>query len=51
MVPRRDGIVVQMVDGGDQKGYGDDNETIDRAEADRSVAVLAELYSRFRPMK
>lgn len=51
VVPRRDGIVVQMIDGGDQKGYGDDNETIDRAEADRSVAVLAELYSRFRPMK
>jgi D-amino-acid oxidase len=48
VVPRRDGIVVQMVDGGDQKGYGDDNETPDRTEAERSVAVLAELYSRFR---
>lgn len=50
VVPRHDGIVVQAVDGGDQKGYGDDNETPDRAEAERSVATLAELYSRFRPM-
>jgi D-amino-acid oxidase len=51
VVPRHDGIVVQMVDGGDQKGYGDDNETPDRAEAERSVAVLAELYSRFRAQR
>ena len=48
VVPRRDGIVVQAVEGGDQKGYNDDNETVDRGEADRAVAVLAELYSKFR---
>ena len=47
MVPRRDGIVVQAIEGGDMKGYGDDHETPDRGEADRAVAVLAELYSRF----
>jgi D-amino-acid oxidase len=48
MLPRRDGIVVQAVEGGDMKGYGDDNETPDHAEAMSAVAILAELYSRFR---
>ena len=48
MLPRRDGIVVQALDGGDMKGYGDDHETIDRTEAETSVAKVAELYSRFR---
>jgi glycine/D-amino acid oxidase-like deaminating enzyme len=46
MLSRRDGIVVQALEGGDLKGYKDDNETIDRAEADKAVAVIAELYSR-----
>jgi glycine/D-amino acid oxidase-like deaminating enzyme len=45
VVPRRDGIVVQAVEGGDMKGFGDANETIDRAEADRAVTTLAELFS------
>jgi hypothetical protein len=45
VVPRRDGIVVQDVAGGDMKGYGDTNETVDRAEAERSVNILAELFS------
>jgi D-amino-acid oxidase len=48
MLPRRDGIVVQALDGGDMKGYGDDHETIDRTEAEASVAKVAELYARFR---
>ena len=48
MVPRRDGIVVQAVEGGDMKGYGDTNETVDRAESEVAVGVLAEAYSRFR---
>jgi len=48
MVPRRDGIVVQAIEGGDMKGYNDNNETIDRAEADRAVTTLAELYAGFR---
>jgi glycine/D-amino acid oxidase-like deaminating enzyme len=48
MLSRRDGIVVQAIDGGDEKGYGDANETPDRAEADKTVAVIAELYSRVR---
>jgi D-amino-acid oxidase len=45
VVPRRDGIVVQDVSGGDMKGYGDANETIDRAESDRAVTTLAELFT------
>jgi glycine/D-amino acid oxidase-like deaminating enzyme len=48
VVSRRDGIVVQAVEGGDLKGYGDDHETPDRAEADKAVATIAELYSRFK---
>jgi D-amino-acid oxidase len=48
MVPRSDGIVVQAVEGGDMKGYGDTNETVDRAESERAVQTLAELYGRFR---
>jgi D-amino-acid oxidase len=47
VLSRTDGIVVQAVDGGDMKGYKDDNETIDRGEADKAVAIVAELYSRF----
>ena len=45
VVPRRDGIVVQAVEGGDMKGYGDTNETIDRAESDHAVRTLAELFA------
>ena len=45
VVPRRDGIIVQDVSGGDIKGYGDTNETIDRAESDRAVTTLAELFN------
>jgi glycine/D-amino acid oxidase-like deaminating enzyme len=47
IVPRRDGIVVQALEGGDMKGYGVDNETPDRTEAEAAVAVIADLYSRF----
>ncbi|HZT19463.1 MAG TPA: hypothetical protein VFA23_08675, partial [Dongiaceae bacterium] len=46
--PRRDGIVVQAVEGGDMKGFGDADEAIDRAEAERAVATLAELFSPAR---
>jgi glycine/D-amino acid oxidase-like deaminating enzyme len=48
VLSRRDGIVVQAIEGGDMKGYGDTNETPDRAEAERAVTILAELYTRFR---
>jgi glycine/D-amino acid oxidase-like deaminating enzyme len=47
MLPRRDGIVVQSLEGGDMRGYGETNETPDRAEAEHAVGILADLYSRF----
>ncbi len=49
LLSRSDGIVVQSVGGGDMAGYGDDNETPDRADAERNVKTVAELFSRFRP--
>ena len=47
MLARRDGIVVQVLEGGDMRGYNDANETVDRAESENAVKVLADLYSRF----
>jgi D-amino-acid oxidase len=46
MLSRRDGIVIQGLWGGDMFGYGDDHEVIDRAEAERGVKTIAELYAR-----
>jgi len=48
MLPRRDGIVIQMLGGGDMRGYGDDNETPDRQEAMAGVTRIAELYARMK---
>jgi D-amino-acid oxidase len=48
ILSRRDGIVVQTLAGGDMVGYGDVNETPYPAQAEASVATVAELYSRFR---
>jgi hypothetical protein len=49
VLSRTDGIVVQAVDGGDMKGFKDDNETIDRAESVNAVAAIEELFTkRFR---
>jgi D-amino-acid oxidase len=47
VLARRDGIVLQMFDGGDMRGYGDDNETADPDEARTAVGRVAELYSKF----
>ena len=44
-VPRRDGLVVQSFAGGEKQGYGDANETPDRAEAEQAVRTLAELFT------
>jgi glycine/D-amino acid oxidase-like deaminating enzyme len=49
VVPRRDGIVVQALEGGDMKGYDNADETVDRAESERAVAKIAELFTTFRP--
>jgi glycine/D-amino acid oxidase-like deaminating enzyme len=46
MLSRRDGIVVQSLEGGDMQGYGSQDETPDHGEANRSVATIAELYGR-----
>ena len=48
MLPRRDGIVIQMLEGGDMRGYGDDNETPSHDEAMTGVSRIAELYGRMR---
>jgi hypothetical protein len=54
VLSRRDGIVLQYSGGtgggiGEDQGWNDTNETPDRANAEESVAVLAELYSRMQP--
>ncbi len=48
VLSRRDGIVIQDLEGGDMRGYNDTNETPDRAESEKAVETVAELYSRFR---
>lgn len=45
-MPRRDGVVVQSVAGGDRRGYGDDRETVDRSESEAAVAIVAEAMTR-----
>jgi D-amino-acid oxidase len=44
---RADGIVVQVLGGGEMRGFRDSNETIDRAESEDAVKKLAELYAKF----
>jgi glycine/D-amino acid oxidase-like deaminating enzyme len=45
VVPRRDGIIVQDVSGGEMKGYGETAETVDRAESGHAVTTLAEAFA------
>lgn len=47
MLSRRDGIAIQAVDGGDLRGYNQDSEAVDRAETERAIGVISDLYSRF----
>jgi len=52
ILSRTDGIVVQAVEGGDMKGYGDAAETVDRAETMNAVARIERLFStRFNNRK
>jgi glycine/D-amino acid oxidase-like deaminating enzyme len=44
-IPRRDGLVFQVVGDSDYYGYGDDSTTPDRAEAEHAVTTIAALYS------
>jgi glycine/D-amino acid oxidase-like deaminating enzyme len=46
VLARRDGIVIQPMPQGDDTGWNDDNEQPDRAEAERGVRTLQELYAR-----
>ena len=46
VLSRRDGIVVQVLQGGDMRGYNDANETIDRAESEDAVNRIAALYAK-----
>jgi len=45
-LPRRDGMVVQVLSGGDMRGYNDANETVNRAESEDAVKVLAGLSAK-----
>jgi D-amino-acid oxidase len=46
VLSRRDGIVVQMLQGGDMRGYNDAIETIDRAESEEAVNRIGGLYAQ-----
>lgn len=46
ILARRDGIVVQNGGIGMMEGYNDTNETPDRAVAEESVGIVAELFQR-----
>jgi FAD dependent oxidoreductase len=43
-VPRRDGLVFQVAGESDYYGFNDDSTVPDRAEAERAVNTIAELY-------
>jgi len=45
LVPRRDGLVVQVYGSDEGDGYNDDTLEPDRAEAERGVAAIASLFS------
>jgi glycine/D-amino acid oxidase-like deaminating enzyme len=47
LLSRRDGICVQSLEGGDMVGYGDTDETPNRAEADAAVNAIAPLFADF----
>lgn len=46
MLSRDDGMVVQYAGSSEMWGFGDDSETIDRAEAEAAVRTLADLFGR-----
>lgn len=45
MVPRADGVVIQANGSSQMVGYGVEDETPDRAEAERALAALAPLFA------
>ena len=48
VLARPDGIVVQLSEKGEASGWNDTNETPDRAEAERGVAQLRNLFARMK---
>jgi hypothetical protein len=48
MIPRRDGLVVQLFGTDGDPGYGDDSVVPDRAEAEAAVALIADVMARMR---
>jgi len=44
-VPRRDGLVFQVLGGSDYYGYGDETTVPDRAEAELAVNTIAQLFN------
>jgi hypothetical protein len=44
-VPRRDGLVYQVVGDSDYCGYGDDSIDPDRAEAELAVTTIGSLFA------
>lgn len=49
VVSRADGIVVQSTRGGDMLGYGIEDETPDRVDAEATIARAATVFSPVRP--
>jgi glycine/D-amino acid oxidase-like deaminating enzyme len=47
ILSKSDGIMVIALEHGDLKGYNDSDESVRRAESERAVRVVEELYSRF----
>ncbi len=47
ILSKSDGIMVIALEHGDLKGYNDSDESVRRAESERAVRVIEELFSRF----
>jgi hypothetical protein len=47
ILSKSDGIMVIALEHGDMKGYNDSDESVRRAESERAVRVIEELFSRF----
>ena len=48
-LPRRDGLVFQVIGDNDYYGFNDDTVVADRAEADRAVNTIAGLFGSTAP--
>ena len=47
ILSKSDGIMVIALENGELKGYNNGGESVNRAETERAVKVIEELYSRF----